>query len=245
MANQTVAFHGQSAPPVDVVPHDSGRLVAMAQNSLMKTRAVYFYVESRVKGGNGPRCFLTDMSSSFPRRLLCYPLDQTDDAVVRHWAVPRITLIEKEDLDRIDGTEVDQFTYWLLEPKSCFVHISGNPIDLLVSLLAAGANLRWSNAVISYDNESIRKEHQLHIVLYAIEGSPYRLFHLSYPSLRRAILDFCHFVVSDESRLKNIPWSEAQELFDQSLLNWLSDHPVFSAVHLFGRTLEQLPKADA
>ena len=179
-----------------------------------------------------------------PRRLLCYPPDQTESAAIRQWGVPRVTVIEKEDLTRIDGTEVEQFTYWLLEPKSCFVHVSGNPVDLLASLITAGANLQWTQATISYDNNIIREEHQLHIVLYAIDGSPYRLFHLSNPSLGFALENFYAFIVHDKSRLKYIPLQEAQELFDQRLLNWLVDHPVFSAAYLFGRSLEQLPETD-
>lgn len=239
-ANQTVAFYDHLPPSVRVITRDPAVLQKIALNSVRKTGAIYFHLGLASAESDKGVYGLADMSNTAPRQLLYYTLGPWDWPTIRDWKVPRVTLVEWTDLQKLDGIRVDELPHWLLEPTSCFAHVSGNSIDFLASLLSAGSSVQWSFAPISYENEVIRYDQQLQIVMYAVEGSSYRFFHLSNPSLTANILTFTHRIIGNQRSLRYVKFTEANDLFDRSLLNYLSDHPIFNSAYMFGKDLGQL-----
>jgi hypothetical protein len=176
--------------------------------------------------------------SEDPVTLSLVSLDVPEIAALPHWPGPLITIADQALLPALEQP-LDESLASLLR-RGCFVHVVDNPVDFVVRAVSAGRNVVWVYGGVGYQTDDVGETHGLQLVVYTVEGFPYRLFHLGNPMVTAALELVTDRAVANPEKLRQLRPEDSGELadFGSDLFSPLIDHPLVLA---FLRVGERLP----
>lgn len=234
MAAQNVRVNEGAAPRLRTVDHDPRELIRIVQHSVGENGALYLYPRWPDNAA-GRRVLLVN-----PKRhrdtVECFSLNDTDTTVISQWTIrrPWVTIIDWRHLRRLTKDSPVPEQFFLAIGRRCFAYIAGKPFDYLIPYLDGRQKIKWTVFDYSDYANGIRPEHHLQVVLYAFNGYPHWLFHLSNPVLTAAISELTR-ALSDPDRLAYVPIARNTREFPEDEVQRLCEHPVLRYFYVLGR----------
>jgi hypothetical protein len=238
LAQQRIAVWQRSPRRISFLerPAEDVHTVGDAGLDASWTRSVYCYLQ---QPADAVEVFLLGHTwREEPVTVSYVRLDGPEIAALPHWPGPLVTIADQALLPSLEQPPADDSLASLLR-RGCFVHVGENPVDFVVRTVTAGRKVVWVYGGVGYDTDAIEEAHQLQVVVYSVEGFPYRIFHLANPMLTGALELLTDRAVADPEKVQLLSPEDPSEIahLGSDLFVPLIDHPLVLALVRVGERL--------